>query len=124
VSYSVYKLLHVFGILLLFLALGGISVHAANGGERARNVARGLVGLFHGLGLVIILVGGFGMLARLGIMGAIPAWIWPKVVIWLLMGAAVIVPYRRPEWSKPMLFVLPLLGTLAAFFAIYKPWET
>ena len=75
------------GIAGLFMAIGGVAVHAANGGTRAASATRRIVSLIHGLGALLILVGGFGMLARLGFLhGAnLPAWLWVKVVLWFLL---------------------------------------
>ena len=59
-------LLHILGIAMLFIAIGGVSVHAANGGDRKQSATRSIVGSVHGIGALLILVGGFGMLARIG----------------------------------------------------------
>jgi hypothetical protein len=124
IGYGTYKLIHFLGIFLLFLGLGGLSLHAANGGTKASNRARGLVAATHGLGLFIILLGGFGLLARLGVMhaGGFPGWIWTKLGIWVLLGVAMMLPYRRPELGRLLWFVVPLLGGVAAYMAIYKPF--
>ena len=122
ISYPVYKIVHLLGIFLLIVALGGISIHAANGGTRSESTTRRLTAILHGLGALIILVSGFGLLARLGITGGLPAWIWAKLVIWLLLSAAIALPYRRPDWGKPLAVILPLLAVLAAYFALFKPF--
>ena len=41
--------------------------------------------------------------------------------MWVLVAILVILPYRKPSLARPMLFVLPVLGALAAYMAIYKP---
>lgn len=122
-SYQFYNTLHVIGILLLVTALGGMALHAANGGTRVTNVARGLIAALHGLGALLILVAGFGMLARLGVMhgAAFPGWVWAKLAIWAILVGAAFAPYRWPALARPMLLALPLLGGLAAYMAIYKP---
>lgn len=122
ISYTVYRLVHILGVLVLFLALGGISIHAANStGEAARRLRR-LVMATHGIGLFIILLGGFGMLARLGITGGLPGWIWAKLTIWLILGGIVMLPLRIPALARPIWFLVPLLGTAAAYIALYKPF--
>lgn len=122
ISYTVYRLVHILGVLVLFLALGGISIHAANStGEAARRLRR-LVMATHGIGLFIILLGGFGMLARLGINTGFPGWIWGKLAIWVLLGGLVMLPYRVPALARPLWLIVPLLGTIAAYFALYKPF--
>jgi len=122
-SHQFYNVVHVVGIVLVMSALGALALHAAAGGTRPTNPARGLIASMHGIGILLILVGGFGMLARLGIIqgGSFPAWIWVKIAVWALLGAATVLPYRRPTLGRPLLIALPLLGGLAAYMAIYKP---
>ena len=121
-SSATYQLFHMLGIILVFMALGALSLHAMNGGTRESNKARALVALSHGLGLLLILVAGFGMLARLGTMSeGLPGWVWAKLVVWLLLAGLIVVPYRKPEWSKAMWFVLPVLGIIAAYSVLYRP---
>ncbi|HEX9164345.1 MAG TPA: hypothetical protein VF862_00430 [Gemmatimonadales bacterium] len=123
-SHSVYNILHVVGIILIMTALGALALHAINGGTRESNSARGLIAGWHGLGALLVLVGGFGMLARIGFEhgSAFPGWLVVKIVIWLTLAGSVVVPYRRPALARPLLLALPLLGGLAAFMAIYKPF--
>ena len=69
-------------------------------------------------------VAGFGMLARMDVSqgAALPGWVWVKLVLWLGLGAGLALPHRRPQWAKPMLIGLPVLGAIAAVLAIYKPF--
>jgi len=123
-SHSVYNILHVVGIVLIMAALGALALHAINGGTRESNAARGLIAGLHGLGALLVLLGGFGMLARIGFEhgSAFPGWLVVKIAIWLMLAGSVVVPYRRPALARPLLLALPLLGGLAAFMAIYKPF--
>jgi hypothetical protein len=118
-----YKVLHIIGIVLVVSSLGGIAMHALNGGTKQTNTARRLVLALHGVGMLLILVGGFGMLARLGFRhgGMFPGWLLVKLAVWVTLGAIVVVPYRRPTLAKPVYLALPVLGGLAAYMAIYKP---
>ncbi len=119
-----YEVMHVIGIVMLFVAIGGVAVHAANGGTKSGNATRPLVSSMHGLGSLLILVGGFGMLARLGFMhgGNFPGWLWVKIIIWFVLSAIVLTPYRRPALAKPFLVLLPLLAGVAVYMALYKPF--
>jgi len=122
IAFELYRLLHFIGIVILFLALGGTIAHVANGGTRADNRWRVLLAASHGLALFVILLGGFGMMARMGIThGGFPGWIWGKLLAWLLLGAAIALPYRVPASVRPLALLVPLLGALAAWLAIYKP---
>ena len=121
--YQLYKVVHILGIALLVTALGAVALHAVNGGLKRDNRARALVAAMHGVGLLLVLVGGFGMLARLGFPhGAMfPGWLLVKLAVWGLLGAAIALPYRRPTLARLMLVVVPLLAALAAYMAVYKP---
>ena len=116
-----YKFFHVAAILTLFTVAGGTALYVANGGDKASNKAKKLVGILHGLALLVALVSGFGALARLGL-GFDTVWIWCKLALWLVFGVIVTLPYRYPALGKPLLWILPLLGALAAYLALYKPF--
>lgn len=123
IAYEIYKVIHLFSMFLLFTILGGIALHALNGGTRDTNQGRRLVGALHGIALFLILLGGFGMLARLGIVQAgLPGWIWAKLAIWVALPVIGTMPYRKPATAKAMLLALPVIGALSAYFAIYKPF--
>lgn len=119
-----YEILHIIGIAMLFLAIGGVATHAANGGTKANSQTRGLMSSVHGVGALLILVGGFGMLARIGFAHGtnFPGWLWVKLIVWVILSAIVLLPYRKPSLAKPFIFVLPLLAGLAVYMALYKPF--
>ena len=118
---AVYKVIHIIGVAFVVGALGGMAVHAANGGTREASLTRRLTTATHGLGLLLILLAGFGMLARLpqpGHMG----WVAGKLVVWLLLGGAAAVPYRRPQFARALFVIVPLLVGVAATLALTKPF--
>lgn len=123
ISYSVYRLVHLVGIFLLFVVLGGLS-YGASRSEAGRGASSRLAMALHGVALFIVLLGGFGLLARLGIVHGTswPAWVWAKLGIWVLAGAAVIIPRWKPQWAGGLFVALPVLGGLAAWLAIFKPF--
>lgn len=120
IPFMVYKAFHLVGIMLTVTALGGMAVHAANGGTRAQSLTRTLTTATHGTGLLLVLVAGFGMLARLGI-AASSGWVLVKLGIWLLLGVAALIPYRRPQFARAVFFAVPLLAALAGIMALTKP---
>jgi hypothetical protein len=124
ISYQAYKVIHLIGIFLTLAALAGLALAAANGATKQTNSARKLISASHGLGLFIVLLGGFGLLARLGLVhgAAFPGWVWAKLAIWIVVGALVVVPYRRPDLARSVFLAIPLLGGLAAWLAIFKPF--
>jgi hypothetical protein len=121
IPYEVYKVLHIVGVLLTFAVLGGLALTVANGASKSTSSVRRLIAATHGVGTFIILLGGFGALARLGITAGLPLWIWIKVACWAIIAALVVVPYRRPELARPIFWFLPIVGTVAVWAAIHKP---
>ena len=121
--HAFYNVVHVVGIIMLMAALGGGAVRAMPPGAAAPSTRR-LLAALHGTGLFLILLGGFGMLARLEIMhgGGFPAWLWVKLIIWGVLAFALLLPRRWPRLALPVLVALPILGGVAATMAIYKPF--
>lgn len=117
-SPTVYKILHVFGFLMVFMALGGITLQTLVGGGDRR--VRKLTAIAHGLGLVIVLVSGFGLMAKLDYNYS-GLWFYLKVGIWVLAGAMIALIRRMPRQATLFWWGLPVLGALAAFLALYKP---
>lgn len=122
ISYTTYRLIHILGILILFLALGGLGLRARDDEGRSDARGRRLVAATHGIGLFVVLLGGFGMLARLGITDGFPGWIWAKLTIWGVLGASLLLPRFVPALARPLWLIVPLLGTTAAYMALYKPF--
>ncbi len=114
-----YKVLHLLGVLLAFTALGGATLRAV-AGTRDDAPGRKLALATHGIALLLILISGFGMLAKLSY--GFPLWVWLKIVVWLLIGAAIAVVRRMPQHAVALWYALPLLGATAAYLAIYKPF--
>ena len=121
ISYPVYKVIHLVGIMMVFLSLGGITMHVINGGSKAHAWKKPLM-ITHGIGLLFSLVGGFGLLARIGVMhGTMPAWAILKLEIWGVFAIAVSLITRKQTIAKPMWVLILLLGGFAAYLAGSKP---
>ncbi|MDP2310709.1 MAG: hypothetical protein Q8P18_32125 [Pseudomonadota bacterium] len=120
--YEVYKILHIIGLVAIWASLGGTEVHVLNGGTRATNKVRTLVSATHGVGLMLMLVGGFGMLARLGLTSDMPGWVMAKIVLWLVVGGLLAVPLRIPALARPLWFAMPFFAALGAWLALTKPF--
>lgn len=133
IPYATYKVVHYLGIFILLTALAArlgrlagstpTAVEPVPGGPAPDPWKRRL-GIAHGAALFLILLGGFGMLARLDITHGLglPGWIWAKLGIWTLLGAAVFVARRSPSLSGRLLVVMPVLAVLAGVIALYKPF--
>ncbi len=121
ISYATYKILHLFGLFMMFTALGGASVHAASGGERSAS-SRRIVGILHGVGATLSLVAGFGVLARLDLTAGLPGWVLAKLALWLIVVGLIVLPYRSKSAATAMAYALPVLGLIGAYLAIGKPF--
>ncbi len=117
---DVYEIIHILGIALVFTSLGGATLAAT--GTPAPG-ARRLATITHGLGAFLILLGGFGMLARIGFKhgGMFPGWLLGKIAIWLVLSLVVLLPYRKPSWGKPVFVLAPVMAAMAVYLALYKP---
>jgi hypothetical protein len=124
-SHQLYNVVHIVGITLAVSALGGAALLVMTAGTRDVRSSRRLLAILHGIGAFLVLLGGFGMLARLGMtqgVGSFPGWLWVKIAVWAIVAAALFLPYRVPAIARPLLLALPVLIGLAAYMAIYKPF--
>ncbi|MEE9537806.1 MAG: hypothetical protein V3W10_00525 [candidate division NC10 bacterium] len=121
ISHLVYKNIHLIGVFMVLMALGGLLLHRINGGTQ-QHAWRKPVAITHGVGMFLILLGGFGMLARLGIFLSWPGWVIVKVIIWIVLGALIAVIFRKPTLAKPLWWITIVLGGLAAYLAGNKPF--
>ena len=121
VSYTTYKTLHLISILVLFMALGGAIFMSLAGADKKG--PRVLSMILHGVFVLLVLVGGFGLMARLGVSHkeGWPLWLKVKLGLWLLLGGFVIVPRRLPKINKVVWPLVVILGFLAVYMAVHKP---
>jgi len=123
IPYETYKVLHILGVLLAFATLGGLALTVANGATKSTSSVRRLIAITHGAATFIILLGGFGALARLGVMhGNLPGWVLVKLACWAVLAVLVAIPYRKPALARTIFWLLPVLGGIAVVMAIYKPF--
>lgn len=121
IDFQIYKILHMLGLAMLLIGLSGVVFIYAVATEIPAKM-KSLTFTFHGVGLFLMLLGGFGMLARLGLIGGLPLWIYAKLAIWLIFGAAAALAKRKLMSTKAMASIFSLLVALAAYLAIYKPF--
>lgn len=119
ISYATYKLVHYLGLFLIFTGLGGVFFAFLNGSS-FKGKAKAIVFSTHGLGMFFALVGGFGMLARIGITGGLPNWIYIKLLVWVFLGLAIAIAKRKP--SIVSLLLILLIGLIAPWAAMNKPF--
>ncbi len=121
ISPEVYKIFHLMGFAFLFLGLGGVLFSFACTANVKSNV-RSAGFLCHGVGLLLMVVSGFGMAARLGFLSTFPAWLYGKLIIWIILGLSISLAKRKAQWLPGLLLFWGLLAGAAASLAILKPF--
>ena len=109
-----YTWLHLAGIGLLLLAIGGL----AHGSDSNRK----LLSIAHGVGLLVALVAGFGLMARYEIHWPWPGWLIVKMVLWLSFGASIALFKRLPQLRTPIWFGAWGLFLVAAYLGVHRPF--
>ncbi|MEO6596360.1 MAG: hypothetical protein ABIP94_16545 [Planctomycetota bacterium] len=115
-SPETYRLLHVVGVLLLFLGLGGI----LGSGGREAGKASTLFLAMHGIGLLTMLVAGIGFAHKKEI--GWPNWLLAKIACWVLIGA---LPFLVRGGVLPRSIAILLvvaIGATAAWLARAHPF--
>ncbi len=100
----VYNNIHFVGVG--FLAVGFLALLSASSAKKGM--------MLHGIGLLILLVSGFGQLAKLNMSAHMPTWVIVKIVLWLVLGA---LPVLAKRHVLPRGVVVGLAFVLMAFAA-------
>lgn len=119
--YEVYKIIHLVSLVLLMSGLVGLLTVRMSGAVLQPNVKK-LVFIAHGIGLLFLLISGFGLLARLGLTQNMPGWVFGKIAVWLILGGAIALVKRKGQLGMPIFIGLILIFTVAAYLAVAKPF--
>ena len=122
-SFLAYKVTHLFGIFTLVTILAGVCVDSLRGSRPAGSRHAVPVRIGFASALFVTLFGGFGMLARMGVLGSgLPGWVMLKLAIWISVAAAGLLPYRGARAARAVLFAVPITAVLAGAIALFKPF--
>ena len=116
-SYEFYKILHFSGLILTLTSLSGYIFYLV---QNKGNEKRKFFSILHGIGLVVILVSGFGLAARLGYVQQLPNWIYIKLAIWLVLGGSIAIVKRQALNPLVTYSAIIILSILAAITAVTK----
>ena len=105
-----YQVLHVISLLALSAFSYGIICSDHN-----KTLKK-----LYGAASFFVLLGGFGLMARLGYTFRDNPWITVKLIIWLLLSAGVPVLIKRTNLSKVKMGTLVLLLLFFAVFMVYN----
>ena len=108
---NIYQVLHVVGILMLFLGYGALLARSMAAQDNIS--VRKLGSITSGVGLLLILVAGFGLISKLGHSFVAP-WLIVKMVIWLALGGLIVLINRKPQLAVMLWWLLIALGAVAA----------
>lgn len=115
---ELYKVLHLTAALSVFAVLGGVIVSAANGVTKDQNNWRKGSAIIHGVGLLLMFISGFGLLAKNGF-GAPPPWALLKIGLLLALGGLLPLAYRATAArSKLWMTALIGIGLTAAYIGV------
>ena len=114
----IYHILHFIGILMLFLGYGALLGRSLAGSDDAR--VKKLGSITSGIGLVLMIIAGFGLVAKL-YGNSFEPWMIAKVVIWFVLGGLIALINRKPALALPLWWVLIALGALAAVMVYARP---
>lgn len=113
-----YHILHLLGLIFVFIGFGGLL--SSEGSKKAMK--------WHGIGLVISLVSGFGMLAKMskGLPEGAPSlytqhWVIVKIVLWLVLGFLPVLAKRRVIAAPIVVLIAALIGLGLACLGYLKP---
>jgi uncharacterized membrane protein SirB2 len=118
ISYYSYKFLHICAVVLVLLSIGASLFQTKNKEWREKR----LMSILNGVGLVIMLVAGFGLLARLAVSWPWQGWIFVKLIAWIGLGSTHFLSTRFPDCGKGFWWLSALLAIVATSMAIYKPF--
>ena len=118
-SYEVFKILHITGVIMVFVAVGA-ALMKARLNDASAPAFKKEIGITHGAGLLLVLISGFGILIKLGL--AIKGWVVVKFVIWLFFGGVTVIAALKRESAKSLWFICIVVGMIAAYMAILKPF--
>jgi uncharacterized membrane protein SirB2 len=111
-SPTFYSILHVFSVVLL----AGITFAAFANPDPARRKAT-LIG--SGVLSLLVLIGGMGLLAKLGY--GWPAWAFGKLACWLALSAMAGIAFRKPSAIGALKALTVALVAIAIVLVYTKP---
>ena len=103
------------GLISLFLSLGGMISYS-----KGNSPAKALIASFHGIGLALILISGFGLSAKLNL--GFPNWMIIKLILWIAFSVMIVLAKRDVLKGAILWSIILFLGACAAYLGIMKPF--
>lgn len=115
----IYHILHLTGIIMLFLGYGALLARSLISSDDTR--VKKLGSITSGIGLLLMFIAGFALISKLGYSFATP-WILVKLVIWLALGGLIVLINRKPALATLLWWLLIALGLLAGIMVYARPF--
>lgn len=106
-DYNAYKLIHIVGVITLFMGFA----YGMKSWSKGAAIA-------HGVGLMLILVSGFGIISK-NYDNQLASWMFIKLAIWLALGGAIVLVKRKLVPDLVAWIILLTLGAAAAWTVLY-----
>jgi len=110
-----YKILHLAGLMSLFIGVGALLVPGVGGAVRKPAL------VFHGIGLALLLVSGFGMMAKLHL-SYTAGWVLLKLGAWIFFGGVIVLSKRGVLHGTVGWAICATAGLVAAWAGLLKPF--
>ena len=107
---EIYRYLHFAGIFTLIFSFGSLFI--------GKNYNKGAA-MAHGIALIIILVSGFGMQAKLGV--GFPIWLILKLGIWIIFGGFIVLAKKGTINGLVAWFIIVTLALCSVYLAKTHP---
>lgn len=105
-----YQVIHIVGILMVFIGYGALLARSMAAPENVS--VRKLGSITSGIGLLLILIAGFGLISKIGYSFTAP-WLIVKMLVWLALGGLIVLINRKPQMAVFLWWLLIALGALA-----------
>lgn len=120
--YEFYSFLHIFSVIVVFFSLGALVIQIIQGKTKSTVEGRKCLAYHHGIGLLVIFITGFGLMARGGFSLGENYWIFIKIFCWLVIGAFPAFAYKRRIPANAQWWVVLSVLALALFAVTIKPF--
>lgn len=105
---------------MLFMGYGALLARSMCGSDNVS--VRKLGSMTSGIGLLFILIAGFGLIAKMSYSISAP-WLIVKMLIWLALGGLIVLINRKPALAKTLWWSILLLGAAAAFMVYFVRFQ-
>ncbi len=106
-----YHIAHIIGLIFVFVGFGALL-----SSETSRSAMK-----WHGIGLVISLISGFGLLAKLQIFATMPTWVWIKIALWLVLGGLPVLARRKVLSPTVVMLLAVAVAGFMGYLGYLKP---